>query len=423
MNEWYSTYNKKSNKGNKKGRIIGIIIILAAIAAAVIYMIFGSSVSFVYTKTDNDGTSVYSFGNGENFFDDSGDTNDYPSDFKDFFDGYYTTTTTDATNVDLPRYEGELDFDLELESTTKQELTLGELFEQCSPSIVSVSASLDGETDSYWGSGIIVSADGLILTNTHVITDCKSANIQLSDGMQYEAKLVGADSVSDLALLKIDADYDLPYAEFADVSAVQVGDEVAAIGSPLGPTFRNTLTNGIISAINRDLPYNGHSMTLLQTNTALNEGNSGGALFNMYGQVIGVTNMKMMSTLSSIEGIGFAIPSSTVETVTNNLIQYGYVPRTYIGITVGAIPDKAAKNYDLPSGVYVSAVNEGSGAYDAGIEVGDIVVRVNGIDIKSADEINVIKDKLNVGDTMIFSIYRDGEITEVPVVLKESPVN
>ena len=149
-----------------------------------------------------------------------------------------------------------------------------------------------------------------------------------------------------------------------------MGDKVAAIGNPLGETFRMTLTDGIISAIERGISYNGHSMTLLQTNTAINEGNSGGALFNMYGQVIGVTNMKMMSSYSSIEGIGFAIPSSTVATVVDSLVKYGEViGRAAIGITVGPVPQNAMSYYSLPEGLYVSAVNENSDAAAKGIKL------------------------------------------------------
>ena len=204
-----------------------------------------------------------------------------------------------------------------------------------------------GESVGYnWGSGVIIRSDGLVLTNTHVLEDCDQAVVTLVDGTEYEAKLIGADTVSDIALLLIDA-HGLPTAALGESSNLRVGDRVAAIGNPLGEDFRNTLTDGIISAIERGMNYHGRSMTLLQTNTAINEGNSGGALFNLYGQVIGITNMKMMSSYSSIEGIGFAIPSVTVCNVVNALLRDGEVKgRPAIGITVGAIPENAKTKYD-----------------------------------------------------------------------------
>ena len=200
-----------------------------------------------------------------------------------------------------------------------------------------------------------------------------------------------------------------------------MGDRVAAIGNPLGEDFRSTLTDGIVSAIERGVQYNGHSMTLLQTNTALNEGNSGGALFNMYGQVVGVTNMKMMSSYSSIEGIGFAIPSATVCSVVNSLVQFGEVRgRPSIGITVGAIPDNAKEQYGLPDGLYVTAVTEGSDAEAKGILPGDVIMEVEHTPVTTTTEINEIKNKLRVGDSMSFTVWRDGEVLEFDVTLMDT---
>ena len=172
-----------------------------------------------------------------------------------------------------------------------------------------------------WGTGVVLSSDGLVLTNTHVIGDCDSAEVVLQGEDRYDAVLVGADTISDLAVLKIEKDGLTP-AEFGDSTHLSVGDKVAAIGNPLGDEFTRTLTDGIVSAIDRDISYNGRNMALIQTNAALNEGNSGGALFNMHGQVVGITNMKMMSSFSSIEGIGFAIPSSTVKKVVASLVEF-----------------------------------------------------------------------------------------------------
>jgi len=282
---------------------------------------------------------------------------------------------------------------------------------------VAITGYTDSKLGYSWGSGVIISSDGLILTNTHIVDGCDSATVTLYDDSSYEAELVGADSISDLAVLKIDAAA-LPAAVFGESSSLKVGERVAAIGNPLGESFRMTLTDGIISAIERGLNYNGHSMTLLQTNAAINEGNSGGALFNMYGQVIGITNMKMMSSYSSIEGMGFAIPSSTARAVVDSLVEHGkVVGRPSIGITVGSIPDNAMSEYDIPSGLYVSSVQEKSDAAAKGIKTGDIVTAVNGVAVSTTDEVTAIKNEMKVGDIMNITIWRDGESFDVPVEL------
>ena len=342
-----------------------------------------------------------------------------PDSWQDFFDSYFVPEESTKTEVKLPRAEETPAFELTLQTAGEQELTLQELYQKCAPSIVAISGYVDGKSGFFWGTGIVLSSDGLILTNAHVVEKCDSATVTLFDDTSFEAKLIGADATSDVAVLKIDAGGLTP-AVFGDSAALTVGEHVAAIGNPLGETFRMTLTDGIISAIDRGVTYNGHSMTLLQTNTAINEGNSGGALFNMFGQVIGVTNMKMMSSYSSIEGIGFAIPSSTISGVVNALIQYGEVRgRTAVGVTVGAIPDNLAEHYELPAGLYVSAVSEGTDAAAKGIRVGDIITHVNGEPAKSTDDILKVKNTLSVGDTITFTIWREGKTFDVDVALVE----
>ena len=345
-----------------------------------------------------------------------------PEDWEDYFDSYFTQVQTDVADINIPVVKASGDFALQLKPAGAKELSLQEIYQKCSGSIVAISAYSEGMAGYNWGTGVILSADGLILTNTHVIEGCDSATVTLFDDTSYEAKLIGADSISDIAVLKVEAT-GLPAAEFGESGSLTVGDKVAAIGNPLGETFRMTLTDGIISAIERGISYNGHSMTLLQTNTALNEGNSGGALFNMYGQVIGVTNMKMMSSYSSIEGIGFAIPSSTVCEIVNALMENGVVRgRPSIGITVGAIPSVAADYYEeLPdAGLYVSDVSKGSDAEAKGIKTGDVITAVNGIEVATTDDVSVIKDELNVGDSMTFTVWRDGETLEIDVTLMDT---
>lgn len=417
--DWYeplhtdavSGSSKPKKRGWTKARIGGII-------ALVLVLLVGSSLLFA-----NTGGSSVSFSwnsNGKSGSWSSGNNQEMPDNKEKFFESFYQSTDTDSAVINIPTVEADTSYTLELNEPGEAELDLKTLYEQCAPSIVAIYGYVDGQTGYYWGTGVILSEDGLILTNTHVIDGCDTAKVELFDKTEYDARLVGADTISDIAVLKIDAD-GLTAASFGESKDLAVGDKVAAIGNPLGEAFRMTLTDGIISAIERGVSYKGRSMTLLQTNTAINEGNSGGALFNMYGQVIGITNMKMMSSYSSIEGIGFAIPSSTVQGVVNSLIRDGEVRgRPSIGITVGGIPASAKEKYGLPDGLYVSGVQENSDAAKQGIKVGDIITEVNFQPVTTTDEISDIKNTLEVGDAMIFKLWRDGETFEVSVMLMDT---
>ena len=405
MQDWYApleehtspeSEKKKRKPGKASWRIGGAILLVVLLIAAS---------SLIFSGSNQRTEAPYISGDG------------MPDDWNDYLDNYYQVTESKDAEIKLPRAELVPDFKVAISSDRGKELSLQELYDQCSKSIVAIKGYQDGVDGYYWGSGIILSKDGLILTNTHVIENCDTASVTLFDNSSYDAALVGADSTSDIAVLKIDVSGLTP-ASFGDSAELAIGDKVAAIGNPLGETFRMTLTDGIISAIDRGISYNGHSMTLLQTNTAINEGNSGGALFNMYGQVIGVTNMKMMSSYSSIEGIGFAIPSSTIAVVADSLMQYGEVRgRTAIGITVGAIPENVTSHYDLPTGLYVSAVEEKSDAAAKGIQQGDIITAVNGSPASATSDILTVKNTLSVGDTITFTIWRDGETFDVDVTL------
>ena len=397
--EWYAPNaapeKKKKCRKNKKVRTFGII-------SLVLLLIVGSSLAFGAGRKDLPEAPQLPEYPTLPF------AGDLPDSVEDFFAEYYESVTYDVMLSDMPRAKLPIDFELELKAAAGEELQLTELYAKCAPSITAI-VGYKGEKGYSWGTGVVLSEDGLILTNAHVIEGCDKVEVTSFADKVYVAKLVGADSISDLAVLKIQARNLVP-AEFGDSSELQVGQPVAAIGNPLGEDFRSTLTDGIISAIERGINYNGHTMSLLQTNTAINEGNSGGALFNMYGQVIGITNMKMMSSYSSIEGIGFAIPSGMVQRVVDSLVVNGLVQgRPSIGITVGGIPENAKKEYGLPDGLYVSAVSEDSDAYKKGILPGDVVLEVNGVKVKTTDEVNALKEKLQVGDTMDFLIWRDGE--------------
>ncbi len=405
MQDWYApleehtspeSERKKRKPGKASWRIGGAILLVVLLIAAS---------SLIFSGSNQRTEAPYISGDG------------MPDDWNDYLDNYYQVTESKDVEIKLPRAELVPDFKVAISSDRGKELSLQELYDQCSKSIVAIKGYQDGVDGYYWGSGIILSKDGLILTNTHVIENCDTASVTLFDNSSYDAALVGADSTSDIAVLRIEATGLTP-ASFGDSAELAIGDQVAAIGNPLGETFRMTLTDGIISAIDRGISYNGHSMTLLQTNTAINEGNSGGALFNMYGQVIGVTNMKMMSSYSSIEGIGFAIPSSTIAAVADSLMQYGEVRgRTAIGVTVGAIPENVTSHYDLPTGLYVSAVEEKSDAAAKGIQQGDIITAVNGNPASATSDILTVKNTLSVGDTIAFTIWRDGETFDVDVTL------
>ena len=345
---------------------------------------------------------------------------DMPEDWDEFFDNYYDEVDTSEAEVNIEQGALPGTFTLQLESAGGKPLSLQELYDKCAPSIVAISGYIDGKSGYNWGTGVILSADGLILTNTHVIDECDRATVTLFDDREFEATLIGADTISDIAVLHIDAT-GLQPAEFGESDKLRVGDPVAAIGNPLGDSFRCTLTDGIISAISRDISYKGRSMILLQTNTALNEGNSGGALFNMYGQVVGITNMKMMSSFSSIEGIGFAIPSATAAEVVNSIVRYGEMRgRPSIGITVGAVPPEAMEFYQLPSGLYITDVIENSDAWEQGVRPGDILTEVNHIPVSTTSDVNDIKNQFGVGDTLHFTIWRNGQILEFDVLLMDT---
>ena len=344
-------------------------------------------------------------------------------DYRDFFDHYYDASNTITGENDIPRAELEPDVRLTTAPVPDEteELTLRELYERCIPSVVGITAMVPDGSGYFWGTGIILTEDGYIVTNTHILDGTDSVTVTLWDDRELEAKLVGADNVSDLAVLKVEAEGLTP-AEFCG-TAVSVGDAVAALGNPLGEELRGTLTDGIISAINRDVSYNSHSMTLLQTNAAINEGNSGGPLFNMYGQVVGITNMKMMGTsaYSAIEGIGFAIPTSTIQEVVNQLLRNGRVTgRAAIGVTIGPIPEDAAAAYSLPDGLYVVSVAEGSDAAAKGLAEGDVITAIDGQGVTTTAQVGEIIAGLEVGDTITMTVYRNGETFDVEVALVET---
>ncbi len=300
------------------------------------------------------------------------------------------------------------------------------------PSMVSISVEYDvnymglSRTSSGSGSGVIISEDGYILTNNHVISssdsssfyqvsDAKSIKVTLyGDKTEYDATIVGSDDQTDLAVLKIDKT-GLTAAEFGDSSSVLVGEFVLAIGDPYG--LKNSVTAGIISALNREMTVDNRVYKVIQADCAINSGNSGGALVNSKGQVIGITTLKLAG--SGIEGVSFAIPINDTISIYKELIEKGKIARPFLGISGLAIDEATAIRNGLTKGIYVDSVVKSSGAEQAGLTSGDVIVKFDGKQVATMDELNEIKNTKNIGDTVEVEFYRKNEHKKVNVILGE----
>lgn len=285
-------------------------------------------------------------------------------------------------------------------------LTSMEIARQVLPSVVGITTYQNGSvTPKSTASGIVMSADGLIITNGHVVSDSSGVNVTLYDGSQYVAEVVGIDSRTDLAVLRIQAQ-NLVAATFGDSTSVVVGERVLAIGNPGG--LSGSTTQGIISGINRQLTVTGgtETMNLLQTDAAINPGNSGGALVNRFGQVIGISSAKISRV--DYEGVGFAIPISEAKPILDNLVQYGYVrDRAVLGITVVALNEAVGELNGLPSqGLYITAIEDYSPLPAYGVEVGDVIVKANGKELVANSDLLTELKKFSPGDTVSLVIYK-----------------
>ena len=302
-------------------------------------------------------------------------------------------------------------------------IDLADMVDEVSPSVVEVFT--ETKQVSNWfqeyvtegaGSGVVLTGDGYIVTNHHVIDGASTIKVRLSDGQTYTAALTGTDAKTDLAVIKINAT-GLTAAKLADPSAVRVGDFVIAIGNPLGE-LGGTVTNGIISAKDREITIDGESMTLLQTSAAVNPGNSGGGLFNLDGELVGVVNAK--SSGEDIEGLAFAIPANTVKGITQELIQYGYVTgRPQLGISVAQVtkPGMGWQNYYSTPGLYIT-----QSSADNGLKTGDRILQVDGTAIKSTSDISAVLDRHSVGDIVEVVVFRGGnEITTSVKLTEQKP--
>ncbi len=305
--------------------------------------------------------------------------------------------------------------------TNKDALTVKQISQKVRASVVGVISQGSATfSSSSVGSGIIMSKDGYIITNNHVIEGMKTIKVVLDDGKTYDARLIGADSRSDLAVIKINGT-DLPAAEFGDSDKLEQGDPAIAIGNPAGLQLQNSVTSGIISAINRDIVIEDRTMTLIQTDASINPGNSGGPLVNEFGQVIGINTVKV--GISYYEGLGFAIPINTAKPIIDELISRGYVKgRPSIGINGTTITERESAYFGLPAGLYIEYVHPNSDAFKKGIRRGDVITKMNGSVLTSTAEIKKIRDNFIAGDTVTLTIYRNGEYVDINVILMDEAI-
>lgn len=307
------------------------------------------------------------------------------------------------------------------------ELETTEIAKKVGPAVVGITSVVQGQMSIFGGysqsnaegSGIILSEDGYIATNNHVVENSASVLVTLNTGSEYEAKVIGADEQTDLAVIKIEPKEELTVATLGDSAELEVGERVVAIGNPMGLEFFGSVTQGIVSAVNRTISIDNRTMNLIQTDAAINSGNSGGALINAYGEVIGINSVKVSS--SGIEGMSFAIPISEASPIISDLLEYGYVKgRPIIGIATRDVNAYMAQTYSWPVGAQVMSVTSDS-AREAGLQQGDIILSVNGEKISTGEELNKIKDQHKPGDTLTLEVYKynTGRTETVQVTLTE----
>lgn len=349
----------------------------------------------------------------------------YGGDHGDYYDNpdyyYYYGELDESAEPELPVVSADDGVRLVYADGHGDALTIQEIYRRVNPSTVTVVTELPRGASV--GTGVILTEDGYIITNAHVIAGGTSCYVALADGSIFDAALVGYDAEQDLAVIKAQdtdsrAAQGLPAAEFGDSDALSVGDPVYAIGNPLGVELRGTLTDGIVSAINRDVDVDGVTMTLIQTNAALNNGNSGGPLINVYGQVVGINTMKMgSSSTTSVEGLGFAIPIASTAYMINDLIAYGEVHgEVMIGISVQPVPVTAENG---ESALLVMDVTPGGPGDEAGIQKGDLIVAADGEALTKSTDLLRVRRRHEAGETLKLLVERDGKRFTADVVLRE----
>ena len=386
-------------KPRKKRRVLKGLLILLAIAAAIV-LLFGG-IQWLLWQAQS------------------------PDDWQEEDDYYYYDREQDAEEapITIPTAEPDASVRLTLETEPGYVLSAPEVYRKVHDAVVTVAVDL-GDNRMSIGTGVLFREDGYLLTNHHVVAGGIACTVLLANGQPYEAKFIASDANYDLAVLKIDGE-NLPTAEFLDSDTLQVGDAVYAIGTPLDLEMSGTFTNGIVSSVNREMQLDGQtSMPMIQTNAALNNGNSGGPLISDSGQVVGINFMKMYARYSTVEGLGFAIPSVQAERVVNDLLAYGALqPEPVLGVSVRQIPTQLT---DTLWGLEVwadagnAAVTPGGAADRAGIQTGDYILAVDGQETLSSGDVLKARWKHHVGDEITLTIWRDGQILDVTLELTDA---
>ena len=338
---------------------------------------------------------------------------------------YFTQEKAPSQILQSDREPAELEI---IPAGSDKVMTPAQIYAQNVNSTVGITTSV---TTNFWGyqttspasgSGFVLSKDGYILTNHHVIENSNAITVAMYDGTTYDAKVIGYDASNDIAVLKVEAT-DLVPVVLGDSDKLLVGDDVMAIGNPLGElTF--SLTKGVVSAMDRRVTLSsGATMNLIQTDCSINSGNSGGALFNVYGEVIGITNAKYshngVSSEATIESIGFAIPVNHILSIVESIVEKGYVAKPYVGVSVTDVSEEAL-GYGLPKGAAINSVVEGSPAEAAGLQRSDIITAVNGNAIEGADDLVSVVADANPGDVLKLTVYRQGSTMELTVEVGEN---
>ena len=378
---------QQRRRRKKKRRRIGIAVFLLLLLAAVIAAVCLSL---------RDGGDSHGDGSGDFFWSDA-EEDDEP--------------------CTIPLYEGTETAEMTLQQPGGTLLTPQQVYQLVNPAVVTVLGyARDGQSV---GTGILFSENGFLLTNAHVIEGCQAAVVALSSGKTYDAAMVGYDYNEDLAVLKIEGEGEaFPCAVFGDSRKLWVGEPAYAIGNPLGVDLRGTFTSGIISGLSREIAVGGVSLRLLQTDAALNNGNSGGPLINQYGQVIGINTAKMQSSYANVEGIGLAIPTADAQDKVNTLIRCGEIPPTpTIGITVAPL---TALTEDGHLGLEVWEVTRGGAGDLAGIQAGDVILRADGAELLENQDLLDARDLHEIGESMTLELCRGGEHLTVELTLQSS---
>ena len=418
-----SGYNQNQNQdhhSNKKKNGIGGRMIALLVAVALVASIGGSALTAVINNISRKNEEA----NAKAAETMSSQTVEPAQDAQD------STQDTQSENGSYTLEKSQLPKSLSSNDTGKS-LTPKEVYAMNVNATVGIATQI---TTNVWGqvasasasgSGFILTSDGYVVTNNHVVEGATSVTVKLYNGDEYDAEIVGTDEMNDVALLKIDA-ADLQAVTVGDSDQIEVGEEVIAIGNPLGElTF--TMTAGVVSALDREINTDGKPINMLQTDVAINSGNSGGALFDMNGNVIGITSAKYSGSTSSgasIEGISFAIPINDALRVIYDLQQYGHVTgRPYLGVTVRDLDGTTASTYGLPTGPMIQTVEAGGCAEKAGLQQGDIIIGFNGSEISSYTDLVAALNKCKAGDTAAITVFRAGAQVEASITLDERPTD